>query len=106
MRNTGFTIRQGGLESPGPLRLTCINGGHLNLVRAECLRSFYRVLNKYAKVNFTKLLYIETISLLSHKYSSTFWIIKQIPLGDILAHGVKFSIPLSNFSFMSALRKA
>lgn len=45
MRNTGFTIRKGGLESPGQLKLTCIDGGHLNLVRAECLRSFYRELN-------------------------------------------------------------
>lgn len=36
VRNTGFVIRQGGLESPGPLKLIYIDGGHLKLVRAEC----------------------------------------------------------------------
>lgn len=72
VRNTGFAIRQGGLESPGPVRLMYIDGGYLNLVKAECLRSFYREFSKYAKVSLTELLDIETISLFSHKYSSTF----------------------------------
>lgn len=81
------------------------DGGHLNLLRAQCLRSFYWEFNKHAKVNFTELLDTETVGIFSHKYSSTFWIMKQILLGQILAHGVKFSIPLSNFALASAIRQ-
>ena len=54
LRITGFATRRGGLESPGPLKLTYIGDGHLNPLRAECVRSFYRELHKYAKLNFTE----------------------------------------------------
>lgn len=97
VRNTGFAIRQGRLETPGPLRLLYVDGGYLNLGKAECLRCFYREFSKYAKVNFIELLDTETISLFSHKYNSTSEYKTSSPWVDFSAWGEIFNSSLKLF---------
>ena len=93
----GFAIRQGRLETPGLLKLMYVDGGYLNLGKAECLRSFYREFSKYAKVNFIELLDTETISLLSHKYNSTSEYKTSSPWVDSGAWGEIFNSSLKLF---------
>lgn len=63
-----------------------IDGGHLHLVWAKWYDAFIENLINMQRSN------LLSYSTLSHKYSSTFWIIKQIPLGEIQAYAVKFSM--------------